>query len=710
MIRMKPLRLLLPAALLLGAALMTAEDGYRLWLRYDPVAQSPLLALAGEGASIIEVQGGSPTLEVAREELLEGLYGLLPGVALRVRLGARDAMPELEASFGDALPETGSEGYLVAREGDDVVIVGGTDLGALYGVFAFLRHVQTGGSLDGLPLSSTPRIRHRLLNHWDNLNRSVERGQAGQSLWEWFELPDYVSPRYRDYARANASIGVNGTVLTNVNANARVLTAEFLPKAAAIADVLRPYGIRVYLTARFSAPIELDGLPTADPREPAVREWWRRKVEEVYHYIPDFGGFLVKANSEGQPGPGDYGRSHAEGANMLADALAPHGGFVMWRAFVYSHENTVDRHKQAYDEFVPLDGQFRDNVTIQVKNGAIDFMPREPFSPLFGAMPRTPLALELQITKEYLGGAIHLAFLGPLFEEVFDSDTLVEGEGSTVARVVDGSLHGHSLSVVAGVANAGSVRNWTGHPLAQADWYAFGRLAWDPDLDSATIAEEWIRMTFGNDDVLVEALGDMLLESREAVVNYSMPLGLHHIMARAHHYGPGPWVTGGREDWTSLYYHRATPEGIGFDRTPSGSNALEQYAPPLQDRWGDPATTPPELLLWFHHVPWDHPMPSGRTLWEELGAAYQRGVDAVRSWRWTWEGLAERVDPVRHAHVAVLLARQEREAIEYKDACLLYFQTFADLPWPEAAEPPLYSLDHYQDLRRHHVPGDPADQ
>ena len=450
-----------------------------------------------------------------------------------------------------------------------------------------------------------PRIRHRVLDHWDNLNRTVERGYAGFSLWDWHKLPDYRSPRYTDYARANASIGINGTVLTNVNANATSLTAEYLAKAAALADVFRPYGIRVYLTARFSAPIEIGGLTTADPLDPAVAAWWKRKADEIYGFIPDFGGFLVKANSEGQPGPQDYGRTHADGANVLADALAPHGGLVMWRAFVYSNEVPDDRAKQAYNEFQPLDGKFRPNVLVQVKNGPIDFQPREPFHPLFGAMPKTPLMMEFQITQEYLGFATHLVYLAPLFEETLRADTHAKGEGSTVARVIDGSLHGHALTGIAGVANIGTDRNWCGSVFACANWYAFGRLAWDHALTSDAIADEWIRRTFGNDPALVAPVKEMMLGSREAAVDYMTPLGLHHQMAEGHHYGPGPWVSQARRaDWTSVYYHRADANGIGFDRTATGSNAASQYFPPVAEVFGNrdngagegPALVPPRGL------------------------------------------------------------------------------------------------------------------
>ena len=448
-------------------------------------------------------------------------------------------------------------------------------MGVLYGVFHLLRLMQTRQPLDRLELQERPAIQLRVLNHWDNLDRSVERGYAGQSIWDWHKLPDYIDPRYVDYARANASLGINATVLTNVNSNAISLRPDYLAKAAALANVLRPYGIRVLLTVRFAAPIEIGGLRTADPADPAVKQWWRAKAAEIYRSIPDFGGFLVKANSEGQPGPQDYGRSHADGANMLADAVAPFGGVVMWRAFVYSNEQPDDRAKQAYSEFKPLDGKFRDNVMVQVKNGPIDFQPREPFHPLFGAMPRTPLVLEVQITKEYLGFATHLAYLGTLYEEVLRADTYARGPGSTVAKVIDGSLHGYAHTGIAGVANIGTDRNWSGSHFDQANWYAFGRLAWNPTSSAEDIARDWVRMTFSNDAMFVARVVEMMMRSRQAVVDYMTPLGLHHLMAEGHHYGPQPWFDGGRRaDWTPVYFHRADAQGIGFDRSASGSNAV----------------------------------------------------------------------------------------------------------------------------------------
>jgi alpha-glucuronidase len=448
------------------------------------------------------------------------------------------------------------------------------------------------------------------------------------------------------------------------------------------------------------------GLKTADPLDPAVKAWWQAKADEIYRAIPDFGGFLVKANSEGQPGPQDYKRTHADGANMLADVVAPHGGIVMWRAFVYSHEQPDDRVKQAYSEFVPLDGKFRDNVLLQVKNGALDFQPREPFHPLFGAMPKTPLMMELQITKEYLGFATHLVYLGALYEEVLQSDTVARGKGSTVAKVVDGTLHGYKHTGMAGVANIGTDRNWSGSQFDQANWYAFGALAWDPSRSSKAIAEEWARMTFSNDSAFLTPTVDMMMKSREAVVDYMTPLGLHHIMGRGHHYGPGPWVAGGpRADWTAVYYHRASKDGIGFDRTVKGSNAVAQYAPPVAKLFGDLKTVPERDLLWFHHVSWDYKLRSGRTLWDEMVFDYTRGVHTVGDMRGTWNGLSGYVDAERHAQVAAFLAIQEKEAKWWRDACLAYFQTFSGKPYPAGFDPPEQPLEYYESLSFPFAPG-----
>jgi alpha-glucuronidase len=695
------------------------DDGYRLWLRYDPLDDQERLAEYRAAFNAIAGELDSETLREAAAELSNGLSGLLDRrVAHAARVSSAGTIllvtPRSSAALGaidlkSELSAAGAEGFCIARrkiaEREVTLIAANTDVGVLYGAFELLRHLQTERPLAELWRQSAPRIQHRMLDHWDNLDRSVERGYAGFSLWDWHRLPGWVSPQYRDYARLAASIGINATVLTNVNANAQVLTERYLIKVAALADVFRPFGIRVYLTARFNAPIELDGLATADPLDPRVMRWWRAKVAEIYRHVPDFGGFLVKANSEGQPGPHDYARSHADGANLLADALSEHGGIVIWRAFVYDQHVPDDRAKQAFTELVPQDGKFRPNAVLQVKNGPIDFQPREPFHPLFGAMPKTPLFLEFQITQEYLGFATHLAYLGPLFQETLSADTYAEGPGSTVARVVDGSLHGYARSGIAGVTNIGTDRNWCGHPFAAANWFAFGRLAWDPDASPERIADDWLRMTFGNDARLVEPAKRMMLDSREAVVSYMTPLGLHHLMAEGHHYGPGPWVETTRADWSSVYYHRADAEGVGFDRSPSGSNAVAQYREPQRSLYGTLESCPEELLLWFHHVSWTRRLKSGRTLWDELCHRYQAGVDAVRGMQRTWESLSAFVDQARHRHVSSLLAIQEREACWWRDACVLYFQTFSGLPLPQGYEPARATLAEYERVRHRYVPG-----
>ncbi|RBD91064.1 alpha-glucuronidase, partial [Xanthomonas oryzae pv. oryzae] len=582
-----PLQWLLWLALLSGGLLATvsarAEDGYDLWLRYQPLANAAQLR---DNASELVIIGDSPTLHAARDELARGLQGLLGNTPPHVDAVTRDGAIVLGAASAPQITalkldtrQLGREGYLIRSANGDghriTLIVGGSDIGVLYGTFYLLRLLQTGKSLAALDVRASPRLQLRMLNHWDNLDGLVERGYAGASLWNWQTLPGYLDPRYTDYARANASLGINGTVLNNVNAKAWSLTPHYLDKAAALATVFRPYGVGVFLSARFSAPIEIGGLKTSDPLDPQVQRWWRDTADAIYARIPDFGGFLVKANAEGQPGPQDYGRSHADGANLLADALAPHGGVVMWRAFVDSHEQPDDRAKQAYSEFVPLDGAFHDNVIVQVKNGAIDFQPREPFHPLFGAMRKTPLIPEYQITKEYLGFSTHLAYLGTLFSETLQADTHARGKGSTVARTVDGSLFADikrtRLTGIAGVANIGADRNWSGSIFDQANWYAYGRLAGDPQLSPQAIAQEWARMTFSNDPAVVEPVVGMMLRSREAVVDYMTPLGLHDLMGRGHHYGPAPWDAGSeRPDWDPVYYHRADRDGIGFDRSASG--------------------------------------------------------------------------------------------------------------------------------------------
>jgi alpha-glucuronidase len=691
------------------ASAASSEDGYDLWLRYRPVSAAAQAAYVDNALTVVP-GAETPTLAVARAELERGLNGLIGrpiGTAARpldgaVIIGTPKSSPII-AGLRLPLKKLGREGFLIRSVTADgkkmTVIAANQDVGVLYGVFAFLRRIQTSQPINDLDISETPTSPLRMLNHWDNLDRTVERGYAGASLWDWHKLPQWRDPRYTDYARANASIGINATVLTNVNANAQVLTPQYLEKVAALADMFRPWGIRVFLTARFSAPMEIGGLKTADPADPLVRAWWRGKSDEIYRLVPDFGGFLVKANSEGQPGPQDYKRTHADGANMLADALQPHGGTVIWRVFVYTARPGQDRAKQAYEEFRPLDGKFRSNVMLQVKNGPIDFQPREPFHPLFGAMRKTPILLEAQITKEYLGFATHLAYLGPLWEEVLDANTCRPHCGRPVARTVSG---------MAGVSNIGTDRNWTGSHFDQANWYAFGRLAWNNRLSAREIAEEWARMTWGKRPDVAEPVVGMMMQSREAVVNYMTPLGLHHLMATGHHFGPGPWVNDlPRDDWNPTYFHRADANGIGFDRTKSGSNAVAQYAPRVAACFSARRCVPDEYLLWFHQVGWDERMRSGRTLWNELLAHYDQGVSQARDMRATWRSLQDRVDSERFAQVDAFLGIQEREATWWRDASITYFQSVSGRPLPPDVRPPEYSLDHYKSLRFMNVPGDP---
>jgi alpha-glucuronidase len=683
------------------ASMAHAETGYDLWLRYTPVEARYQDQYK---ISRLDAPATSPTLKAAVAELNRGLAGMLGSVPEK-RAEAGDALfvgtPSSSLAIaGMKLPlaPLGIEGYLIRNvtQGGHkaVVIAANTDIGVLYGAFAYLRMMQ-----QRLPITDTvsvPKTQLRLLNHWDNLDGSIERGYAGRSLFNWHVLPQYVDPRLIDYARANASIGINGMTPNNVNARADSLSPEYIEKTKALADVLRPYGIKVYLSVRWSAPVEISHLKTADPLDPAVKDWWKNKTDEIYRAIPDFGGFLVKANSEGEPGPQDYHRTHADGANMIADVLKPHGGVVMWRAFVYANDPKIDRANTAYNEFVPLDGQFRDNVVLQVKNGPLDFQPREPFSPLFAAMPKTSLMMEFQITKEYLGQQTHLAYLGPLYEEALQSDTYEHGKGSTVAKIIDGSLDHHAISGIAGVANIGNDTDWSGSTFNQANWYVFGRMAWDPEISARAVAQEWTKLTFTADPAFVTPVADMMVASRGAVVDYMTPLGLELIMAHSHHMGPGPWdVIGPREDWKAPYYHRADAVGLGFDRTTSGSDNAGQYKGPAREAFEDIAKTPEDYLLYFHHVPWDYKTRSGRTLWNELIARYQRGVDKVAAMQAAWGAQKSRVDAERFDKTAAFLAIQHREAIWWRDACLAYFAQFSKRPFP-AGYAPKYPLAAYE--------------
>jgi alpha-glucuronidase len=691
-----------------------AEDGYRMWLRYDPVNDQDLLREYRTLLSRVILNDDTRTMSAVKSEITHGLNGLL-GTRITfdssltgdgtLVLGTPHNSPLIASLYpDDTLHRLGSEGFLIERTSLDgrtlIVVAANTDIGVLYGTFHLLRMVQMHRTLSDVSVQSVPRIQLRIVNHWDNLNRLVERGYAGLSLWEWGTLPEYKHPRYTDYARLNASLGINGTVINNVNADARILTDQFLAKVAVLADLFRPYGIKLYLSVFFDSPVRIGGLDTADPLNPIVNEWWKKKADEIYSYIPDFGGFLVKADSEGQPGPHGYGRDHADGANMLAEALEPHGGIVMWRAFVYDPEQE-DRFREAYDEFVPLDGRFKNNVIVQVKNGPIDFQPREPFSPLFGALPNTNTMLELQITQEYFGFNLHLTYKGPMYTEVLNADTYVKGEGSTVAKVIDGSIFDYGLTGIAGVINPGTDRNWTGHPFVQSSWYAFGRLAWDYTLTAKQIADEWMRMTFTNDGRFIEPVMDIMMKSREAGVNYRSPLGLTHLYAQGHHYGPAPWTKDlQRADWTAVYYHRASEYGIGFNRTETGSNAVEQYHRPVREIFKNIDYTPEEYLLWFHHVSWDHRMKSGRTLWEELVHKYYEGVETVRWMQETWDSIEAFIDQERFELVKALLKIQERDAVRWRDSCVLYFQTFSGKPIPGGFEKPEHDLEYYMKLEK----------
>lgn len=638
------------------ALTLWAEDGSRLWLRQTPVNQASVCCLVT-----------SPTLAVARKELA----ALWQGGEVDLQLCADETHRRL-----------GKEGYTIRTSEGKTVLEAATEQGLLYATYHLLRLQAEGADCTRLDIQEKPAFDIRVLNHWDNLDGTIERGYAGRSLWKWEELTDSVSARYREYARANASVGINGTVLNNVNASPEILSTDYLQKVRKLADVFRPYGIKVYLSVNFASPMKLGGLSTADPLDEEVARWWKEKVQEIYGLIPGFGGFLVKANSEGQPGPCDYGRTHAEGANMLAEALKPYGGIVMWRAFVYSPSD-ADRAKQAYLEFQPLDGRFRDNVMVQVKNGPIDFQPREPYSPLFGAMPHTPLMVEFQITQEYLGHSNHLAYLATMWKEFYHY------------------VQPSSLKGVAGVVNVGDYVNWCGHDFAQANWYAYGRLAWNPDLSAEEIAREWLAQTFTANRRFVEPMTQVMMDSREAVVDYMMPLGLHHIFAWGHHYGPEPWceVPGARADWLPSYYHQADKEGLGFDRSRSGSDAVSQYPDSLARVFDSLEQCPEEYLLWFHHVNWNQKLRSGRSLWDELCYKYQKGVDEVRAFQRIWKDMQPYVDAERYQAVAERLDIQARDAVWWKDACLEYFRTFSKKKYPEGVEPPVFTLKELKKVK-----------
>jgi len=695
------------------------EDGSRLWLRYSTVNTNKNLfsGILGNSESTPCKEFDQAWKSMSHVSLTHN-KSIIDKI-LVIGTGKDNFIQSLKIS--SELKQLGSEGYLIrsfkVKNDSITVIAANTDIGLLYGVYHLLRLIQLNQFARSLDIKEKPSYSVRILNHWDNLDGSVERGYAGHSIfWRYEEEHPTVTDKdiimWKEYARANASIGINGTALNNVNASPKMLSGEYLQKVKAIAEVMRPFGIKVYLSINFSSPSALGGLKTSDPLDKEVVKWWSVKVKEIYHSIPDFGGFLVKANSEGLPGPQDFGRTHADGANMLADALKPYGGIVMWRAFVYN-PGEKDRAKQAYSEFMPLDGQFRDNVIIQVKNGPIDFQPREAFNPLFGAMKKTSIMPELQITQEYLGQGNHLVFLAPMWKELLDTDTHTAGDGTTIANLTTGQVYPQKITAIAGVANIGNDANWCGHHFAQSNWYAFGRLAWNNKLTSDEIAKEWITMTFSNSNH--EPLSDdpqtqikkIMLQSREAVISYMMPLGLHHLFAWEHHYGPEPWcaVSGARPDWLPSYYHKADSVGLGFNRTTTGSDAVSQYSSPLREKYNDISTCPENLILWFHHVPWDYRMKNGRSLWDELCYTYDSGVMQVRDFQKVWDKTEPYIDTQRFSEIQSKLRIQARDAVWWKDACLLYFQTYSKRPIPYDIERPVHELDDLKkiklDLKQH---------
>ena len=674
-----------------------AENGYDIWLRYVKVSDVSLLEQYKSYASQIVVQGLSGTMISTKNELSNGLDGLLDrNTPIQSSITSNGAIVVGTPSNSTIINKLGltldksTDAYKIISTTVDgysiIVIVSSGEIGALYGSFHLLRLLQTGHSLINLNISEKPKIKRRLLNHWDNLNGTIERGYAGSSLWKWSSLPDILDKRYTDYARACASIGINGTVLNNVNADANILNSTYLPKVKALADVFRPYGIKVYVSANFAAPQKIGGLSTSDPLNSSVISWWAQKCDEIYELIPDFGGFLVKANSEGQPGPKTYARTHADGANCLADALAPHGGVVIWRAFVYDDFIDTDRLKRAYKEFKPLDGLFHSNVIIQAKNGPFDFQPREPVHPLFGGLTMTHIGAEFQITKEYLGQGKQLVYLAPLWKEVLDFDTYAKGAGSTVEKVLDGSVFNDSVSCLAGVANTGSDSNWCGHHFNQANWYAFGRLAWNYTLSSEEIADEWTKMTWGWNSTVVSTIKKMLSGSHDACVNYMEPLGLGGIFKYSGHYGPEPGYNSDQThaDWNSVYWHKADSYGLGYDRTTSGSDYVSQYYTENKNKFNSISTCPLEYLCWFFHVPWEQKLSTNRTFWNELCYRYYDGLhyvgimDSVQ-----WPSLRSFVDEQRYSEVKQKLDTNYIDARAWRDTCTNYFAKFSNLPIPQ---------------------------
>lgn len=666
-------------AILLIPTLVLADDGSGLWLGKSSQGN----------AQVIIKSRGSVTTEIAQKELATGWKGT-GSVTLQKK--SQKGMKH--------------DAYKITVKNGNATITSPSDVGFLYGAYRLLQLQTINNGCEDIDVSESPFHDIRLLNHWDNLDGNSERGYAGKSIfWNVEGFPESIgqndvagmrnNPLSNDtYARACASIGINGAVLNNVNASPKMLTTEVLKMTKQYADVLRPYGIKVYLAANFASPVVVGGLPTADPMDKDVQRWWKDKAREIYTLIPDFGGFLVKANSEGQPGPMDYGRNHADGANLLANAIRPYGGIVMWRAFI-NNPTDPDRAKQARLEFEHLDGQFLDNVIIQVKNGPVDFQPREPFNALFGALDKTAEMPEFQITQEYLGQANHLAYLGTMWEEFFSEVKQYANYDANQLRC--------RYNAIAGVANTGTDDNWTGHPLAQSNWYAFGRMAWNPDLDAKTIADEWVSLTFPSlSDTQHSTLVSMLMRSREAVVDYEMPIGLAHQFGNSH-YAPGAWDNRPiRRDWLPVFYNQANAGGIGFDRTKAtGTDATSQYHPAYGEVMEDLSTCPDKYLLWFHHVAWTHICQSGRTVWDELCYRYQNGLNEARDLQRQWNSLEGAIDDELFHDVQVRLMTQTRDAEWWKDGSLLYYQSLHKMPFPDFLEPPVHTLDECKNNQIH---------
>ena len=672
-----------------------ADDGYKLWLKYHALDNKTQKAYYTKRLKTVYADINDPSVKVAVDELQLGITQML-GFRPQIKNIDPSSPSGLQLKIVKDLQGVNAEGFAISSNQNSISIQAQNGVGILYGVFHLLRSIQVNEEINTV---TSPDVQLRLLNHWDNHNGTIERGYAGMSLWKWYELPERIDPRYRDYARANASIGINGTVLNNVNASARFLTTEYLGKVKALADAFRPYGIKVYLSVNFATPRILGDTKDADPLNPEVKKWWEDKTKEIYQLIPDFGGYLVKANSEGEPGPMDYGRTHVDGANMLANAVKPHGGIIMWRAFVYAFDPKYDRFKAAYEEFKPFDGKFADNVIIQVKNGPLDFMPREPISPLFTTMENTPVSMEFQLTQEYLGWATHWVYLAPLFKEVLETDTYAKGQGSTLANVLKGKVFNYKLTAVAGVANTGSDRNWTGHPMTQSNWYTLGRLAWDMRLTAEKIAKEWTLQTLTKNPMAVKTVTDIMLKSREVYVNYTSPFGLHHVMGEGHHFGPEPWVEKApRPDWTALYYHRADENGIGFDRTKSGSDALSQYPLQLAQIYKNIEDCPEPFLLWFHRVPWDKKLKNGAIFWDNFVQSFYSGSDQVKEIQKEWDAIKEYIPKEMFENVEARLKTQHKESIWWRDACVLYFQTFSKKPFPAGLPKPERTLNEIKKL------------